>query len=145
LFWTKEGEKSEIGAPVLEYLKDLWNKGLPVTKEALMSEAKECARNSNIPFRASCGWCENLSLQRRTKISQKLPLEFETKLTEFQHFVIWPCRRNNYSLSQFGSADEIAFFFNMPHNYTINLKVENKWQWKPQAVKSYVLLNFLIK
>jgi hypothetical protein len=23
LFWTKEGEKSEIGAPVLEYLKDL--------------------------------------------------------------------------------------------------------------------------
>jgi hypothetical protein len=23
-----------------------------------MSKAKECARNSNIPFKASHGWCE---------------------------------------------------------------------------------------
>jgi hypothetical protein len=25
-----------------------------------MSEAKECAGNSNMPFKASCGWCEKL-------------------------------------------------------------------------------------
>jgi hypothetical protein len=29
---------------------------------------------------------ESLSLQYRTEISQKLTLEFETKLTEFQRF-----------------------------------------------------------
>jgi hypothetical protein len=29
-----------------------------VTREALMSKAKECARNSTVPFKASCGWCE---------------------------------------------------------------------------------------
>jgi hypothetical protein len=52
--------------------------------EALMSKAKEYARNSNILFKASCGWCEkfmkreSLSLLRRTKISQELPSEFET-------------------------------------------------------------------
>jgi hypothetical protein len=44
--------------PVLEYFKVLQNKGLPVTREALMSKAKECARNSNIYIKANCGWCE---------------------------------------------------------------------------------------
>jgi hypothetical protein len=55
-----------------------------------MSNAKECARNSNIPFKAYHGWREkfmkreSLSLQQWTKISQKLPSEFETKLIEFR-------------------------------------------------------------
>jgi hypothetical protein len=62
-----------------------------------MSTAKECAKNSNIPFKACRGWCEkfmkqeSLSLQRRKKISQKPPLEFETKLIEIQCFVIGLC------------------------------------------------------
>jgi hypothetical protein len=46
-----------IDASVLEYFKYLQNKGLPVTREALMSKAKECARNS-IPFKASHELCE---------------------------------------------------------------------------------------
>jgi hypothetical protein len=94
-----------IDASVLKYFKDLQNKGLPVTGEALMPTARECVRNSNIPFKASHGWYEkfmkreSLSLQQRRKINQKLPLEFETKLVEFQRFVIGLCQRNKYSLS----------------------------------------------
>jgi hypothetical protein len=81
-----------------------------------MSKAKECARNSNIPFKATRGWCdkfmkrESLSLRQRTKISQKLPMEFETKLIEFQCFVIGLHQRNKYSLSQTGNADKTAVF-----------------------------------
>jgi hypothetical protein len=73
-----------------------------------MSKATECARNSNIPFRVSRDKFmkrESLSLWRRTKISQKLRSEFETKLIEFQHFVTGLRRRNKYSLSQLGNAD----------------------------------------
>jgi hypothetical protein len=29
-----------------------------LTREALMSKAKECATNSNIPFKVSHGWCK---------------------------------------------------------------------------------------
>jgi hypothetical protein len=70
----KKGRNPENDASALRLL--------PVTREALMPKAKECARNSNIPFKASRGWCakfmkrESLSLQRKTKISQKLLLEF---------------------------------------------------------------------
>jgi hypothetical protein len=38
----------KFDSSVLEYFKDLQNKGLLVTREALISKAKECARNSNI-------------------------------------------------------------------------------------------------
>jgi hypothetical protein len=54
---------------------------------------------------------KSLSLWQRMKISQKLPLEFETKLIEFQRFVIGLCWRNNYSLSQNSNADKTAVFF----------------------------------
>jgi hypothetical protein len=43
------------------------------------------------------------------KISYKLLSEFETKLTEFQHFVIGLHRRNKF-LSQISNADETAVF-----------------------------------
>jgi hypothetical protein len=55
-----KGRNPETDASVLEYFKDLWNKGLPVTRKDLMSKAKKYARNSNISFKASCVWCENL-------------------------------------------------------------------------------------
>jgi hypothetical protein len=96
-----KGRNPENDASVLEYFKDLWNKWLPVPREALMSKTKECTGNSNIPFRANCGWCEKFMRTESlllwwTKISQKLPLEFETKLIEFQHFVIGLSQRNKF-------------------------------------------------
>jgi hypothetical protein len=50
-------EETETDASVLEYFKDLQNKGLPVTREALISKAKECATNGNISFKVSRRWC----------------------------------------------------------------------------------------
>jgi hypothetical protein len=65
---------------------------------------------------------ESLSLQKRTKIGQKLPSEIETELIEFQHLVTGLCQRNKYSLSQIISAAETAVFFHMPCNYIVNYK-----------------------
>jgi hypothetical protein len=106
----------------------LRNKGLSVTRDALMPKAKECARNSTVPFKASRGWCEkfmkreSLSLRWRTNISQKLPSEFETKLIEFQRFIIGLRRRYKYSLSRIDNADETAVYIDMPRNYAVNFK-----------------------
>jgi hypothetical protein len=70
-----------------------------------------------VPFTASHGWCEKfmkketISLQRSTKINEKLPSEHETKLIEFQRFVIGLRQRNKYSSSQISNADKTAVFF----------------------------------
>jgi hypothetical protein len=107
-----------------------------------MTKAKECARNSNIPLKASHGWCEkfmkkeSLSLQPRTKINQKFPSDFETRLIEHQCFVIGLHQRNNYSLSQIGNADETAIFFYMPHNYALNFRGENQVAMKTTGYKT---------
>jgi hypothetical protein len=53
---------------------------------------------------------EHFSLLWQMKISQKLPLEFETKLTEFQHFVTGLHQKNTHSLCQISNADETAVF-----------------------------------
>jgi hypothetical protein len=55
-------------ASVLEYFRDLRNKGLPASREASTSEAKECAQHSNIPFKASRGWCENFMKREGRKL-----------------------------------------------------------------------------
>jgi hypothetical protein len=53
---------------------------------------------------------KSLSLQWMTKISPKLPSEFETTQTEFQHVVTGLSQRNTYSLTQITNADETADF-----------------------------------
>jgi hypothetical protein len=64
-----------------------------VTMEALMSKQKNVLETVIYLPRLVMNGVKSLlrgsvSLQRRTKISQKLFLEFESKLIEFQHFVI---------------------------------------------------------
>jgi hypothetical protein len=54
----RKGRNPDSYASVLEYLNNFQNKGLPVTRKALISKAKACARNSNTPFKATYGWCE---------------------------------------------------------------------------------------
>jgi hypothetical protein len=67
---------------------------------------------------------KSLSLWQSTKISQELPLEFETKQIEFEHFIIGLCQRNKYSLSQISSADKTAIFVYISRSYAVNLKGE---------------------
>jgi hypothetical protein len=124
----KKGMYPELDAAVLSFFKELRGKGLPVTRDVLMLKAKEIARNSNIQFKASRGWCdkfirrEGLSLRRRTTICQKLPKDYEEKLVQYQRHVINLRHQRQYCLSQMGNADEVAVFFDMPRNYTLSEK-----------------------
>jgi hypothetical protein len=67
-----------------------------------------------------------LIIRGRTKISQKLHLEFGNKQIEFNCFVIGLRQRNKYYLSQIDNAGETAVFFDMPHNNPIKFKSEKE-------------------
>jgi hypothetical protein len=60
----------EIDASVLEFFKVLQNKRVSVSREAIISNAKESARNSNIPFKASHEWCDKF-MKRKLIITTK--------------------------------------------------------------------------
>ena len=79
-------------------------------------------------FRSSADCCyafmrrNNLSIRRRTLISQKLPENYEDKLVEFQRFIIKQQKQHNSELSQIGNADQTLLTFDLPSATTVALK-----------------------
>jgi hypothetical protein len=65
-----------------------------------------------------------LTLRQRTKLSQKLPKDLETKIDSFQRFVIKLRKRHNYKLGQIGNMDETPMTFDLPGNRTVHAKGE---------------------
>ena len=63
-----------------------------------------------------------LSLRRRTKISQKLPEDLEQKLDEFRRFVIRLRTQYNFDLNSIFNMDETPVWFDMAGNMTVNNK-----------------------
>src|SRR3954451_7644080 len=79
-------------------------------------------------FQGSLSWINsfmnrfNLSLRRRTKISQKLPEDTEQKLEEFRRFVIRLRVKFNFDLNSIFNMNETPVWFDMAGNMTINHK-----------------------
>ena len=90
-----------------------------------MAKARNVAESE---FKASVHWCHrfmdrhDLSIRRRTTISQKLPENFEDKLLKFQRYIIAERKKHEYDLSLIGNADQTPLTFDMPANSTVDAK-----------------------
>ena len=58
----------------------------------------------------------------RTHIAQRLPEDYEDKVTEFQRFIIMQRKRDIYEANQIGNADQTPLTFDIPHTMTIDTK-----------------------
>jgi hypothetical protein len=65
---------------------------------------------------------EGLSLRHRTSICQKIPANFQEKLLNFQRYIIQLRKKQNYVFKHIGNAGEMAVYFGMPQNYTVDAK-----------------------
>lgn len=79
-------------------------------------------------FRCSEDWSygflrrHDLSIRRRTHISQKLAADYEDKLLEFQKYIIKVRKQIDYLLYQIGHADQTSLTFDLPADTTIDHK-----------------------
>ncbi|GES91510.1 pogo transposable element with KRAB domain [Rhizophagus clarus] len=79
-------------------------------------------------FQGTLSWIQSfmkrfdLSLRRRTKISQKLPEDTDEKLENFKHFIIRLRSQYNFDLNSIYNMDETPIWFDMAGNMTINNK-----------------------
>ena len=70
-------------------------------------------------YKESVDWCyaflkwHSVSIKRRTHISQKLPKDYENKLTIFQTFTIKMKKKHQYNLSQISNVDQTPLTFNL--------------------------------
>ncbi len=67
---------------------------------------------------------QNLSIRRRTHISQKLPEDQADQLVEFQQFIIKKRTLLKPPLSLIGNADQTPLTFDLPSDTTLNAKGE---------------------
>ena len=61
-------------------------------------------------------------MRRRTHIAQRLPEDYEDKITDFQRFIITQQKRDNYEADQIGNADQTHLTSGIPHSTTIDTK-----------------------
>ena len=114
-----------------EWIDEKRKAGIGISTTVIRLKAKSMAKARNIAeseFKASVHWCHrfmdqhDLSIRRRTTISQKLPESFEEKLEKFQAFIIADQKKHKYELSLIGNADQIPLTFDMPSNSTVDSK-----------------------
>jgi len=79
-------------------------------------------------FKASDPWFQgfmdrsNLSLRRRTKVSQKLPKDLHEKLCSFHEYIHSLQNNNNFERSCIANMDETPIFFDMVGALTIDCR-----------------------
>jgi Tc5 transposase DNA-binding domain len=96
-----------------------------ILKEPTIQElypAGEYAFQGNLSWINSFMKRYDLSLRRKTKISQQLPEDTEEKLEEFRRFVIRLRTQYNYDLNSIFNMDETPVWFDMAGNLTVNNK-----------------------
>ena len=121
----------EIEKELNEWIDEKRKAGIGISTTVISLKAKSMAKARNVAeseFKASVHWCHcfvdrhDLSIRRRTTISQKLPENFEDKLLKFQRFINAKRKKHEYDLSLIGNADQTQLTFDMPANSTADAK-----------------------
>jgi hypothetical protein len=118
-----------VEAKLYQYVINMRKNGFTASMEMLQFKGCRLARKHNIfisEFRVSCGWVRrfvarhDLTIRRRTTITQRLPKAYEEKLVSFQKYALKLRKQHEYLLGQVPNADQTPVFFHMPESTTVN-------------------------
>lgn len=121
----------EMEELIFSKVSEMRKNGFVVTRNMIRGEAIKWAfdhREKTKSFKASNNWCSrflkrhNLVLRQKTKIAQKLPVDLEDKIMNFQKFIIEQRRKFDFPLNSIGNMDETPVQFDMVGNTTIDFK-----------------------
>uniref|UniRef100_K7FJ94 HTH CENPB-type domain-containing protein n=1 Tax=Pelodiscus sinensis TaxID=13735 RepID=K7FJ94_PELSI len=132
--WRQQKGKStahpELEAKLVEWIAERRQQGGGVSivevRMKALTIAKMCANTAR--FKASHGWGNRfmnhhgLSVQCRTTITQKLPMNSDTKVLQFQKFIRKLHKQHCYNLSLMGNADQTPLHFDNPDNRMLESK-----------------------
>ena len=114
---------------LIKWIQDTRRDCLGVSTTTVRLQALRLAKEQSIAeFKASMNWCRrlfgrnNLSIRRRTTISQRLPSDHEELLMKFQSYVIKMRQKYDYNMSQIGNADQTPVTFDLPSETTVSIK-----------------------
>jgi len=120
----------------MEWVVDRRQQGIGISVVEIRLQAQQLAKLdlSAASFKASYGWARrfmgrnDLSVRRRTTLSQRLPDNYNAKLLNFQQFVLKLRKEHGYELAQLGNADQTPLTFDLPYERTVAQKVRRASQ-----------------
>nr|XP_028597585.1 uncharacterized protein LOC114603030 [Podarcis muralis]XP_028597587.1 uncharacterized protein LOC114603030 [Podarcis muralis]XP_028597588.1 uncharacterized protein LOC114603030 [Podarcis muralis]XP_028597589.1 uncharacterized protein LOC114603030 [Podarcis muralis] len=115
----------QLDVAMKEWITYHQNNGFPVSTKMIICEAKRIAVGKGIhDFTGSPSWCYRfmkrcgLAMRTKTRIAQKMPEEYESKILSFHKFVIDARKKNGFENGQIGNMDEVP----LPSNRAVDLK-----------------------
>ena len=119
----------ELEAQLVSWIQENRNNGIGLCGSMVRLKAKLFAKEMDIDrFTGNPTWLyrfmrrNDLVLRQKTRLSQRLPEEFEDKIIAFQRAIICTKKAKQYSLEQIGNMDETPMQFDMPLDRTLNNK-----------------------
>ncbi|CAJ0949590.1 unnamed protein product [Ranitomeya imitator] len=105
------------------------NNEYSVSTKMIIYEAKRLAAEKGIQvFTGSPSWCYRfmkrcgLAMRTKTRIAQKMPKEYKTKIVSFHKFVLEARNKNGYEMTQIGNMDKVPLTFDVPSSKTVDVK-----------------------
>jgi hypothetical protein len=125
---THAAKWPKLESEVKKWITDHRNNGISVSMKMIICEARRWAVAHIINDSAGTGaWCyrfmkrHGLCMCTRTRISKRMPAEYEAKILEFHKFVIGARKKTCFGLSQIGNMDVLE-----ADNRNSNIKGCNK-------------------
>ena len=113
---------------LFHWIMELRRRNVRVSRKMIREKAKAVTTAEDTSFKASKGWLQlflkrkNLSLRKRTTVSQKTPADVIPKLTSFIMHLRKLQMTCNFSLTNTYAMDETACWLEMPSETTIDVR-----------------------
>ena len=145
----------QIVEKVLEFVMERRQCGQSVCTSEISVHGTKVSMSMKIKdFKASADLCyafmtwKDLSIRRRTHISQKLPEDYEDKLVEFQKSIIKQRKLHDYDLSQISNANQTPINIRPTcsnNRRTQGLQDSFNQHYRPRPFCQYSVLFYSIK
>ncbi|XP_030066606.1 pogo transposable element with KRAB domain [Microcaecilia unicolor] len=119
----------QLEVDVKEWITRHRNNGFSVSTKMIIYEAKRLATEKGVEdFTGSPSWCHRfmkrcgLAMRTKSRIAQKMPIEYESMIVSFHKFVLDARKKNGFEISQIGNMDEVPLTFDVPSNKTVDVK-----------------------
>ena len=117
----------ELEARLVSWVRKKRQEGVGISGSMIRLKAKVFALEMGVgDLRGGTTWCyrfmrrHDLVLRHKTRLSQKLPREFEVKILALQWSVICLRQSHKYEMQAIGNMDETPMTFDMPLNRTVD-------------------------
>lgn len=118
----------ELEEEMKDWIVEERNFSCEVSTKTTINESKLRAIARDLDDSHGTSWCyrfmkrNGLVIGRKTRIAQKMPLDYKNQIIEFHHFIINARKETDYKLCQIGNMDEVPLTSDVVSSRAVDIK-----------------------